>query len=247
MSVEKIVARIFRSVPQPLQDAMDINVRASRFGELATYGPPKTKHFLADEGSYFIATNPTPGTAIVHVVLTAFDDTKPYLLMRNQASPTDPLAKRIYLDYVKLLTNVVPASAVEWGYTGHIDYAAWAARYTSGGSLIAPVNANGDISTASNLLLRAGAITAVAGVGSRFVARGRFRGVVPTIYDEYVVTFGACEGGSGHSAAASAGRVVSQAPPVVIGAGQNFALNLFGTSNAATPAQFEFEIGYWER
>lgn len=239
--------RIGRVLPNATPDGNPTQVRLTRYGEIMTSGLPKTKHFLADEGTYYVATNPTPGTAIVHVVLAAFDDTKPYLLIRNQDLVGSGLAKRIYLDYIKLLTNVVPASAVEWGYTGHLDYSPWASRYTSGGSLITPVNTNGDVATPSMALIRAGAITAVAGQSSRLVARGRFRGVVPTIYDEFVVVFGAGEGGSGHAAAAAAGRVVTQSPPIVVGPGQNFALNLFGVSNAATPAQFEFEIGYWER
>jgi hypothetical protein len=239
--------RIARSAISPMPDGMDTPIRLNRFGEIVNVGLPKTKHFLSDEGSYFIATNPTPGTAIAHVVLAAFDDTKPYILLRNQDSSTDPLAKRIYLDYIKLLTTIVPASSVEWSYVATIDYSQWAARYTSGGSAIVPVNANGDISRSPVGYLQMGAITAVAGVGRRIVSRGRFRGVVPTIYDEYILSFGSCEGGSGQIGAAGSARVVCQAPPIVIGPGQNFALNLFGISNAATAATYEFEIGWWER
>jgi hypothetical protein len=245
--MDDLTKRVYRQIPNPVPDGMDTPIRLNRFGEIVTTGLPGTKHFLSDEGSYFIATNPTPGTAIAHVVLAAFDDTKPYVLLRNQDSPTDPLAKRMYLDYIKLLTSVVPASAAEWGYVCTVDSSAWAARYTSGGTTIVPVNANGDISRSPVGYLQIGAITAVAGVGRRIVSRGRFRGVVPTIYDEYILVFGTCEGGSGQIGGAGSSRIVCQAPPVVVGPGQNFALNLFGISNAVTAATYEFEIGWWER
>lgn len=234
-----------RSRPQPVPDQMDVKVRATRYGELIT--APRPKYALADEGSYYVATNPTPGTAIVHVVLTAFDDTKPYLIIRNNDSPVDPLAKRIYLDYIKFLVAVVPASATIWGYVATLDFSTWAARYTSGGSAITPVNVNGDISVPSVAAIQVGAITAVAGASSRKVSRGTLRGVIPTINDVEVIQFGSHEGGGSMATAAASGRMVETAPPVIVGPGQNFALNLFGAGNSATPAQFEFEIGYWER
>ena len=239
------IGRVSRSLPQALPDGMDAPQRAGRYGEVLTAGLPRTKHVYADEGSYFVSTNPTIGTSIPHVVLAAFDDTKPYIYLRNTEQAQNQQAKRIYLDYIKLLCKVVPASAVEWGYAGILDYAA--ARYTSGGSAITPVNVNGDIVMPSIASLIVGAITAIAGQSARKVCRGRWRGVIPTIYDEYVLLFGGMEGGSSMAAAAASGRSVSMCAPVVIGPGQNFYLNMFGTSNASTASEYEFEIGWWER
>jgi hypothetical protein len=237
--------RVSRGLPQPWPDTEEAPIRLGRYGEMITQGFPRSKHVYADEGSYYISTNPTIGTSIAHVVLAAFDDTKPYIYLRNTEQAQNTQAKRIYLDYIKLLCKVVPASAVEWGYAGILDYAV--ARLTTGASQIIPVNANGDIVVPSVASLYVGANTCIAGTSARKVCRGRWRGVVPTIYDEYVIVFGAAEGGGSFAGAAASGRCVSPAPPVILGPGQNFCLNLFGTSNAATAAEFELEIGHWER
>lgn len=240
-----ISGRVSRDLPQPTPDTNQTTFRGGRYGEQVIFSIPPTKHFLADEGSYYVATNPTMGTSIAHVILAAFDDTKQYIYLRNTESSTNTNAKRIYLDYIKLLVKVVPPSAVEWGYVGIVDYGV--ARRTSGGNLITPVSPNGDCSKPSIATIYVGPVVTVAGTSPRYVARGRWRGVIPTIYDEYVIQFGGLEGGGSMAAAAASGRAVSAAPPVVIGPQQNFCLNIFGTGNITTASEYEFEIGYWER
>jgi hypothetical protein len=241
-----ITGRISRTIPQGTPDAAEGAIRAGKYGEVSAIGPTPTKHFYSDEGSYYVATNATIGTAVAHVVLSAFDDTKPYFYFRNTevASAQSP-AKRVYLDYIKIIVKTVPASAAEWSYAGRIDYGT--ARYTSGGTAVTPVSPNGDINTPSILQMYAGAITAAAAVSGRTVARGQMRGVIPTIYDEYVVVFGTAEGGGAAIGAAASSRSVSTAPPVIIGPQENFCFFMWGASSATTAGQFEFEIGWWER
>ena len=52
-----------RAIPSPQADqkAPVTNVRGGRYGEQYVLPLISTKHVLADEGSYFIATNVTPG------------------------------------------------------------------------------------------------------------------------------------------------------------------------------------------
>jgi hypothetical protein len=92
-----------RAIPstQSDQKAPVTNVRGGRYGEQYVLPLISTKHLLADEGSYFIATNPTPGTALAYNVQAAFSDTVPLLYIQNNDSKANPLAKRMYLDYIK--------------------------------------------------------------------------------------------------------------------------------------------------
>ena len=96
--------------PQTDQKAPVTNVRGGRYGEQYMLSLIPTKHVLADEGSYFIATNPTPGTALAYNIQAAYSDTVPLLYIQNNDSKANPFAKRMYLDYIKLICSVVPAS-----------------------------------------------------------------------------------------------------------------------------------------
>jgi AraC-like DNA-binding protein len=58
-----------RGLPTPaVGDSVYIPARSSRYGELVTQALAGSKMYAAaDEGSYFVATNPTPGTAIAGI------------------------------------------------------------------------------------------------------------------------------------------------------------------------------------
>ncbi len=190
-------------------------------------------------GTGFVATNPTPGSAIAFAVNATFSATAgAFFAMKNNASADT--GTEIWLNYIKLLTIIVPASAVNWNFAYYVD-GVGSNRYSSGGTTIIPANPNGNSATGSQASLYAGALTtAAAGSSARLVSRGTFRGVIPTIYDEYVIDFGGDTGGTLASAAAS-GRVVVNAPQVIIGPQQWGLLHMWGTSNASTAAQYEFE------
>jgi len=87
------------------------NVRGGRYGEQYVLPLIPTKHLLADEGSYFIATNPTPGTALAYNIQAAFSDTVPLFYVQNNDSKANPFGKRLYLDYIKLICTTAPASS----------------------------------------------------------------------------------------------------------------------------------------
>jgi len=102
-----------RAVPSPQSDqkAPVTNVRGGRYGEQYVLPLIPTKHLLADEGSYFIATNPTPGTALAYNIQAAFSDTVPLFYVQNNDSKANPFGKRLYLDYIKLICTTAPASS----------------------------------------------------------------------------------------------------------------------------------------
>jgi hypothetical protein len=243
---QSISGRTSRGLPQPAPDTNSTSIRAGRYGEVMTVPLYGNKHALADEGSYYIATNPTIGTPIAQTTsITAYADTAGaignYFFWKN----TDLTGgKRVYLDYIKLMVVQVPTAATSWQWALVTDYGA--ARYTSGGSAIVPVSPNGDIGTPSVVQMYAGALTTAVGISKRTVGRGTFRGVIPTTFDTYVIVCGATQGGTGFASAAASGRSVGIAPPIILGQGQNLTFIMWGASNAAA-ASFEFEVGWWEK
>src|SRR5688572_28837090 len=75
-------------------------VRGTRYGEVVTQSLMGGKVYsLADEGTYFVATNPTMGTGIAGIAAsTSFDAAEHLLHIRNTST-----SKRLYLDFVDLV------------------------------------------------------------------------------------------------------------------------------------------------
>ena len=128
-----------------------------------------TLQALADEGALFLATNPTPNTAIATTtsVVDAGNSgatsaqTRPVAIWYNSAAASDQAALNIYPLSISMMLVQVPTSATFW------DMGFWlepvgASAYTSGGSVITPVSLNPDVGTATRLQMYFGAITAAA-------------------------------------------------------------------------------------
>jgi hypothetical protein len=241
--------RISRGIPQANPDTNPASIRGGRYGEIITMPLMGKKHVAADEGSYFVATNPTPATAVATTTsIVTFAETAGavgvVMLLKNNDAISSQMPKRLYLDYIKLMIVQVPTSATSWQFALVIDNNP--VRYTSGGSAITPVNPNGDVNPSSIAQLYFGALTTAVPNNRRLVARGTLRGVIPTTFDEFTILSGGVEGGSGFASAAASGKSVNQVPPIILGAQQNLALTLWGASNAAAPS-YEFEMGWLER
>lgn len=210
---------------------------------------------LAEEGNFWVLTNPTIGTAISQTICV--DDAAtassthaqfaPALLMYNTDVAANPNAVSIYPRYIKLIVATAPASATNWKYSLRLDPVA---RYSSGGSLINPVNPNPNSQKVSKAQTYFGAIvpTALPSSNSRLVATGTLDTAIPVVGDQYLLKFGNAEitmdqlnGGT------TAKNMTFLLPPVVIPPGWSMALDLWGASNAVTAAAYEFEVGYVER
>jgi hypothetical protein len=205
---------------------------------------------LADAGAYFVATNPTPGTGVAFAVNASFDVTKNLFVFKNTAPPNGP---RMYLDYIKIIPTVAPASATVANFSFVIDTVN---RYTSGGTLIGPggtatpSNVNGDSSAQAlgGVYYATSAVitSPAAGANSRLVARGVLRSVIPAVNDEMLVVFGDASPGAGSSSGTNAGRTGTNAPPVIIGPQEWGVMTVWLPSNAITALSYEFEIGWAE-
>src|SRR5262245_59353979 len=116
-------ARVSRALPQPFPDTQEVPLRASRYGGLLVDPVVPTKHLLAEEGSYYVVTNPTPGTKIDYGsagTQASFSDTVPFMLLKNNDAPG---GKRVYLDYVKLIQigGTAPATTTSVQFAAKLD------------------------------------------------------------------------------------------------------------------------------
>ena len=196
----------------------------------------------------FVFTNPTPGTAITSTIAGSFSATaSAFFSFRNVSPTSNPAGVRTYLDYIKLITNVVPASGTSFQYAIYSD-GETSNRYTSGGTSISPVNPSATSLVASQTQLYAGAITtAAASSQARLLSRGSLRGVIPVTGDEYLIGFGdGTFGAANCPGATAAGRFVANSPVVSFGPQQFLEVFFWWPSNSSTAATFEFEIGYFE-
>jgi len=241
---------IARTKRPPQPDAVNPALqRFDRYGAIYVSNVVPSKHVLAEEGSYFYATNPTIDTQVTYGIIAAFSDTAAAFALFNKDVAG---GKSIYPDFVRIAFTgtapVVPASAIGAKMAVRIDPASRAP--TANFATLTQVNSNGlDLtgSIASVQAFSAGTMTVPAsGPSVRTVARAWLRHVIPVTQDELICIFGSLEAGGG-VVGATAGRVVSAANPVVIGPQEWGLFHIYFPSNATTAAAFEYDLGWFER
>ena len=237
--------RASRAVPQAVPDTNPASIRTDRYGDPIVQVLHGKKHTLADEGSYYVVTSVAGTPVAMTASITTFAETAGAVGVTVLIKNTEPKGgKRVYLDYIKLLTSVVPTGATSWQYALVTDDNP--ARYTSGGTAFVPVSPNADHNVPSITQVYFGALTTGVPTNRRTVGRGTLRGVVPTVFDVLAILSGGAEGGGSMASAAASGRQVDVTAPIIIGPQQNLCLTMWGASYS-TAAQWEFEIGFWER
>jgi hypothetical protein len=123
-------------------------------------------------------------------------------------------------------------------------------RYSSGGSAIAALpNVNMDSARTSIALVHFGALTLAAESGAvRRLARCQLRGAIPVAFEEYLIVFGDVKASNFQTLGGTAlQRQVVHLPPAILGPGHALTLHVWHPGNAATPASWEFELGWGER
>lgn len=232
------------------------NVQFPTSGAQKVSGIWASDHALADEGSFYIATSPTPLTTIA-MVTSVVDDAatqssthgqaSPVLYIQNRGVATDPTAKTIYLKYLRLLQPVGSqawTSCTSAHYSLRLDNTA---RWNSGGTQINPLNVNPNSSNQSNALIYFGAnAVTIPTANQRLLGRGQIQGSIPLPGDQWLFTFGDVSGPTNVLGASAIKNLTLPCGPIIIAPGWNFQLAIFGVALAAQPA-FEFELGYAER
>jgi len=254
--VPKVI--VSRSLPQP--QALDnvgregSPIRGGRYSEQYTLNLWNTKHLLADEGSAFVTTNPTPGTAVTYALQTSFSDTAAFMVIKNNDIGTTA-GKRIYLDALKLiLTGTAPTGTVSMEFAFKLDNIN--RLPTANSSTLTPINVNMDASVgtiAQVFCPNAGAPTVPASSASaRLVGRSHISTSLGITGDEYNLQFGATDiqsGIPGTTAARSTGvaRINGDAPAIVIGPQQFCVIYMWWLTAATTAPSFEFQLTHFER
>jgi hypothetical protein len=243
--------RIFGDVSQVLpsvsQDGQTKAFRASRRGDQIAYVTGKPNYELADSGCYFVARNPTAGSGIAGIAdVTGVSDTKTLLFLRNDNSVAS--GKRIYIDYLKLITTAAGTNGTTTMYWSKLDTGA--SRVGTGGTSITGKNCNMADSTASGATLAFGAVASgAASANVRYLTSGNLRSVITVVGDEYLFDFGA-QACLPRAAVVTTGtavvNIVTKHPPVVLGPTDQFLFGI-GAASQSAASSFEFEIGWWER
>lgn len=232
-----------RALPSNYADGTSRDMRISPYGELMAYDLGN-RHALADEGSYFVATNPTVGTGIAGIAASdGFNAAETFLFMRN----TDA-TKRVYLDYIKLQATAAGTNGTNFSYAITTDKGT--SRIGTGGSAITPVNTNlANSAGAPSVTVQAGAVaSAAASADVRLISSGLLRTVIKVVGDTYVFVFGGAPGVVSPMAQAGTAicNMVIPVAPVVLGQNDQLLLHEFGASQTVG-ASYTFEVGFWVR
>lgn len=236
---------VSRPLPTRQQNVTLMPFRVSHRGEQMVQAKGLGRTSLSDEGSYFVATNPTPGTGIAGIAATgAFSDAESLLLLQNDN--TEDSGKRVYLDYLRLIVTAAGANGTNHRWVLKTDDAE---RYTSGGTAITPKNVNMGSEVTSGCTCYFGAlVTASAGSNARLIGNGLIRSVITVVGDTYTFDFGGDQPEVGGLAVAGTAisHVTIRVAPVILGPGDSAVLSLHAASQSAATS-YEFELGWWER
>ena len=218
-----------------------------------------TYHALLDEGSLFsvasinAASGKAGGTAIA-TTTSVVDDAAtasathaqnvPVMFINNPGASGDVNSKTIYPLFLPMSIVQVPTSATVWNFAIRCDNTA---RYTSGGTLLAPQNLSMGSQNASIAQIYFGAVvTALPGANQRVVGSGMVQATIPVTKDNWIFTFGDITANTNVLTASAGKNLTIPCAPFAISAGWNCAIEMWGASNAAAPS-WEFEFVYAER
>ncbi len=202
---------------------------------------------MSEEGTYFVAHNPTNDEATTlagHVAPVLADAdatmTKPLIFIRVPAGAT----KRLYLDFIELDVVVIGASGTEDNWADQLDTGT--TRLSSGGTALTIVNPNMQCSDTSmlavtNHLLGGAVVSGAESASVRHLGHGQMSDTIMVAGDRYLFAYGH------QPALGSTDRHVINRPAVILGATDQYLLALYAPSQAATAAVYKVRMGWAER
>lgn len=232
------VARLLGQSPAAGAAGQQVPLRSSEYGDLFVQDLLTGRQSAALSGCYYTFTEGTIGTAVATTTsITGYDATKPVLLIYNGGS------KQIVMDQLKFMIVQVPTSATSWQfwvkhYLGN--------AYASAGTAVTPTNANSNVTVASGATVYIGAPVAAEGtLVGRSHSGGAFRGIIPTTFDSFSLSFGADSGEGSALLTSGSAKYNESVPPLVLAPGHSMTVGMFGASNGAAPT-FRYTGGYYE-
>ncbi len=211
---------------------------------------------LADQGYYFVAVSPTPGTGIANTVTTettlAQADLAPYLSIYNGSTVAAPVF--IYPTYLRLTLVTANAVSTVMRFTLTLDQGNRITTQPAAAGVltISNVNMGSPNRSQAQILGNNGTMVASAPTAQRrIVGNQSFRngGVVSVIGDVYQFNFGSTEQIDPMSLVETGTAICNVTygfAPVVIGPNQSFLVHQWATGQTTAPA-FEIELGFIEK
>lgn len=232
---------VFRDIPTLLPDSTaQTPSRTGSYGE--GYSSPITgkELFTADEGSYFMALTPTPGTGIIGTVnIAAITDISPTAVFYNGST-----TKRIYPQFLNLHETVVSTSGARVQFTFYLDNIN---RWTSGGTALTNGSTKSGAADTSGLAAHVGAVVSPAQNAKVLIDHVVFRGTIDVVEDQYEFVFGSQGGGMVTGPQATTVQHFSATlPPVCILPGHSLVMHQWAASQANAPT-YEYRFGYIAR
>jgi hypothetical protein len=241
-----------RPVAYPDNVREGVDLRSGRYGQFYAQALHQKNYALADEGSYFVVANPTSGTGMAGQAAPTgapaigATDTKPFIVIKNNESPSDPLAKRTYLEYFRVRVTAVGANGTNVNFTAILDTAN-APRAPASYTQCYPVNCNMDDGSASVCAVYAGAGTVSTTATGRLFPNLQIRSVIPVVQDVYTVVFGATEFASSGliTTGTTQASVTINHPPLIIAPGGWALLYIWEASQSAANS-YEWDVSMWD-
>lgn len=201
--------------------------RAGKYNEAYVLPLTGKELYSADEGSYFTAITPTPGTGIIgHAAATTFDEAKPYIVVYNGST------KRVYPQFLRLHCTVVGIGHTRVQFTVTTDDGN---RRSSAGTQMTINSANlGAAATASGLTAYIGAVVGTAATGARLIHDHIVvRGTIEVVEDVYEIVWGGPGGGtSTASRVATVGDFSRSSAPLVIMPGDSMCITQWAAAQS---------------
>lgn len=240
-----------RTKPAPVNQGEYGPFRLSRYGEVMNRNIDRRT--LAEEGSYFIAHNPTNDASTTlagHAAPVLADAdatlTKPFVFIRVPANST----KLVYLDFIEVDVVTAGANGTTDNWADQLDTGN--TRYASGGTALTIVNPNMQSTETSlfagqtNHLLGGDAVAGAEGASVRHLGHGQIRAAIHIAGDRYVYQYGMDPSVGSNVVAAAASRHVINRPAVILGATDQYLLAFYAPSQSAA-AVYKLRMGWFER
>ncbi len=209
---------------------------------------------LADQGYYFVATNPTPGTGVVEtasITTFALAELAPMFSLYNGSTVANPVS--IYPLYLRLTMTQANAGGLTQRFTITTDQGNRVTTQPAATGVLTVNNVNMGSSNRSQAQILTGAALVASAATSqrRTIFNQSFRngGVVGVIGDVYQFNFGSPESLDPMSLVETGTAICNvtyNVAPVVIGPNQSMLIQHWAAS-ATTGAGFEYEFGFIEK
>ncbi len=206
----------------------------------------------ADQGNYYVALSPTPGTGIANTVTAettlAQAEVAPYISIYNGSSNLN-----IYPLYIRLTCTAAQAVATVMRFTITLDQGNRITTMPAAAGLLTVNNVNmgSALRSQAQVMAGTGIVASAASSQRRIVGNQSFRngGVINVVGDVYQFNFGSTEQIDPMSLVETGTAICNVTygfSPLVIGPNQNFMLLQWAAGQTTAPA-FEIEMGYLEK